>query len=90
MERDQGSPDDRAELKFCEKKCAKYFCGCIWLDIVLLVLAIPFLLIVEPIGLIWVALAPGFAILYFSYRYYRDYVTIGQMVVCFFEIILWM
>lgn len=78
------------DLKFFDKRCATYFCGCTCTDIVLLLLAIPFVVVVAPVGLIMAALAPGAAILYFSYRYYREYVTVGQMVVCCIEIILWM
>jgi hypothetical protein len=45
---------------------------------------------VQPIGLILAALAPGVAILFFSYRYYGAQVTVGQMAVCVFEVMLWM
>lgn len=82
--------ETQGSIKFCEKRCAVYFCGCAASDLILLLLTIPFVIIVAPLGLVMAALVPGGVILYFSYRYYRDFVTIGQMAVCCFEIMLWM
>ena len=87
---DPNGDPDRVPSVFCEKRCVYYCAGCSCLDILLLVLAIPFIILVPPIGLILAAIAPGAAILYTAYRYCKDQVTVGQMVACCVEVMLWM
>ena len=73
-----------------EKQCCK-ICSC-WFGIVVLGLiigAVIFLLF-PPLGVFFVALTPAVAILSIARDLYGDQVTIGQMIVSFFETILWM
>ena len=77
-------------LNFCNRQCCKYFFGCICSVIGALILCIPIIIFLYPIGLIAAAIAPGAIILFFTHRYYGEQVTIGQMTMCFFEVMLWM
>lgn len=77
---------------FCHETCQQYFFTWLACTILLLVLVaiLVFVLELEAVALIVGSIVPASVILFLAKKKFHEHVLLGQMIVTFFEAILWM
>jgi hypothetical protein len=78
-----------ANKNFVDRECAGYFGACLGLQCGWLAVSLVFFFILFYIGVVMSALSSAVITLTLTRHYFRQQVTMGQMVVCFFEAIVW-
>jgi len=86
----ENNPKEKGD--FCHETCQQYFFTWLACTILLLVLTavLVFLLQLEAVALILGSIVPATVILFLARKKFYDHVLLGQMIVTFFEAILWM
>ena len=82
-------PPSPQEKKFVDCQCVGYFFCCVGMQCLWLLFSILLFIVLYEAGVLMSALTSAVVILFLTRHYFHDQVTAGQMVVCFFEAIVW-